>query len=235
MTLRTIEPEQHTAAKVAGFLYLVTMVIPLLGELFLRAPLISHADAARTARNIVASERLFRLSIVSGLMTVAAEIILLVALYIVLEPINRNVSLVAAFWRLAKCVIFALIAVGDFIALRLLSGAGYLRAFETKQLQALAELLINARHDVGFIGAAFLGLGSTVFAYLWLKSRYIPRGLAAWGIFSSLVMVIGILAMMVFPGLGSVIGPAYWAPMFIFEVILGLWLLVKGIQPSMIE
>jgi len=93
MTLRTIEPQQHTAAKVAGFLYLVTMVIPLLADLFLRGPLITHGDAAQTAKNIVASERLFRLSIVSGLMTVAGEVILLVALYIVLEPINRNVAL----------------------------------------------------------------------------------------------------------------------------------------------
>jgi len=234
MTLGAIEPAQQTAAKVAGFLYLVTMVIPLLADLFLRGPLIAHGDAAQTARNIVASERLFRLSIVSGLMTVAGEIILLVALYIVLKPINRNVALLAAFWRLAKCVIFALIAVGDFVALRLLSDAGYLRAFETKQLQALAELLINARHDVGFIGAVFLGLGSTAFAYLWLKSRYIPRGLAAWGIFSSLVLAIGIWGTMVFPGLASVVGPAYWLPIFIFEVTLGFWLLVKGIQPSMI-
>jgi len=235
MTLRAIEPEQHTAAKVAGFLYLFTMVIQLLADFYLRAPLIVHGDGVQTAKNIVASERLFRLSIVSGLMTVAGEMILLVALYIVLKPINRNVALVAAFWRLAKCVIFAVIALGDFVALRLLSGAGYLRAFETKQVQALAGLFISARHDGGFIGGVFLGLGSTVFAYLWLRSRYIPRGLAAWGIFSSLVLAIGILGMMVFPGLASVVGPAYWAPIFMFEVTLGLWLLVKGIQPSMIE
>jgi hypothetical protein len=235
MTLRPIEPEQQTAAKVAGFLYLVTMVIPLLADLFLRAPLIVHSDAVQTAKNIVASERLFRLSIVSGLMTVAGEIILLVALYIVLKPINRNVALLAAFWRLAKCVIFAVTALTDFVALRLLSGAGYLRAFETKQLQALAGLFISARHDGGFIGAVFLGLGSTVFAYLWLKSRYIPRALAAWGIFSSLVLAIGILGIMVFPGLASVVGSVYWLPIFVFEVTLGFWLLVKGIRAPIVE
>jgi hypothetical protein len=235
MTLRAIEPEQQTVAKVAGFLYLVTMVIPLLAEIYLRAPLIVHGDAVQTAKNIVASERLFRLSIVSGLIAVAGEVILLVALYVVLKPINRNVALLATFWRLAKCVIFAVIAMGDFVALRLLSGAGYLRAFEAKQLQALAGLFISARHDGGFIGAVFLGLGSTAFAYLWLKSRYIPRGLAAWGIFSSLVLAIGIGGIMVFPGLASVVGPAYWLPIFIFEVTLGLWLPVQGIQPSMIE
>ena len=222
------------AAKVAGFLYLLTMVIPLLAEIYLRSPLITHSDAVLTAKNIVASGGLFRLSIVSGLIAVAAEIILIVALYIVLEPINRNVALLAAFWRLAKCVIFAVIALSDFLALRLLSGAGYLRAFEAKQLQAMAELLINARHDGGLIGGVFLGLGSTTFAYLWWKSRYIPRALAASGILASLALAIGILGIMVFPGLRSVVGPAYWAPMFIFEVTLGLWLLVKGIQPSMI-
>ncbi len=74
-----------------------------------------------------------------------------------------------------------------------------------------------------------------VFTYLWLKSRYIPRGLAAWGIFSSLALAIGILALMVFPGLASVVGPAYWLPIFIFEVTLGFWLLVKRIRAPIVE
>ena len=69
-----------------------------------------------------------------------------------------------------------------------------------------------------------------MFAYLWLKSRYIPRGLAAWGIFSSLVMAIVTLAIMVFPRLAAVVIPVYYAPIAIFEVTLGLWLLVKGIR-----
>ncbi len=235
LTRGTIEPAQHTAAKVAGFLYLFTNATAILTELYVRSPLIVHSDAVQTAKNILASERLFRLSIVSGLVTVAGEIILIVALYIVLKTINRNVALVAAFWRLAKCVIFTVTAFSDFVALRLLSGAAYLRAFETKQLQALAGLFISARHDGGFIAAVFLGLGSTVFAYLWFQSRYIPRGLAAWGIFSSLVLAIGILGMMVFPGLASVVGAAYWAPFFIFEVILGVWLLMKGIRAPIVE
>lgn len=235
MTLGTIEPAQHTAAKVAGFLYLVTIVISLLAELYLRAPLLVRGDAAQTAQNIVASERQFRISIVSGLVAVAGDVILLVALYVVLKPIDRNLALLAAFWRLTKCALFAVMALNDFVALSLLSGAEYLRPFDTKQLQALARMFISVRHAGGLIGAVFLGLGSTVFAYLWLKSRYIPRGLAAWGIFSSLVLAIGILGIMVFPDLASVVGPAYWAPLFIFEVTLGFWLLVKGIRAPIVE
>src|SRR6266849_4206157 len=185
-----LEPAQHTAAKVAGFLYLITF---------------------------------------------AAVVPLVVALYVVLKPINRNVALLAAFWRLAECSIFALITLNDFVALQFLSGADYLRAFDTQQLPALAYTFVRV-HDAGYlIGLVFFGLGSTVFAYLWFKSRYIPRWLAALGIFSSLLVAIVTLAIMVFPGLADVAIPLYFAPIFIFEVSLGLWLLVKGIRTPIIE
>ena len=235
MTLRTIESAQHTAAKVAGFLYLFTMVTANFAEFYARGRLIVDGDAVQTAKNIGASERLFRLGMVSNLITFASVVILLLALYVVLKPINRNVALLAAFWRLAECSIFALITLSDFVALRLLSGADYLRAFDTQQLQALAYTFVRA-HDAGYlIGLVFFGLGSTVFAYLWFKSRYIPRALAAWGIFSSLVVAIVTLAIMVFPSLAAVVIPVYFAPIFIFEVTLGFWLLVKGIQAPIVE
>jgi hypothetical protein len=60
MTLRTIESAQHTAAKVAGFLYLFTMVTANFAEFYARGRLILDGDAVQTAKNIAASERLFR-------------------------------------------------------------------------------------------------------------------------------------------------------------------------------
>jgi Domain of unknown function (DUF4386) len=235
MMLRTIERAQHTAAKVAGFLYLFTMVTANFAEFHARGRLIVNGDAAQTARNIAASERLFRLGIVSNLITFASVVPLVVALYIVLRPIDRNVALLAAFWRLAECPIFALITLSDFVVLRLLSGADDLRAFDTQQTQALAYTFVRV-HDAGYlIGLVFFGLGSTVFAYLWFKSRYIPRALAAWGIFSSLVVAIVTLAIMVFPSLAAVVIPVYFEPIFIFEVTLGFWLLVKGIRAPIVE
>jgi hypothetical protein len=70
---------------------------------------------------------------------------------------------------------------------------------------------------------------------MWFKSRYIPRWLAAWEIFSSLVVAIVTSAIMVFPSLAAVVIPVYFAPIFIFEVALGFWLLVKGIQTPIVE
>jgi len=235
MAICTIDESQRKAAKVAGFLYLLTIVTANFAEFYARGRMIVPGDAVQTARNIAASERLFRLGTVSNLITFAGVVILVVAVYVVLKPINRNVALLAAFWRLAECAIFALITLNDFVALRLLSGADYLRAFDTQQLQALAYTFVRA-HDAGYlIGLVFFGLGSTVFSYLSFRSRYIPRGLAAWGIFSSLVVAIVTLAIMVFPSLAAVVIPVYFAPIFIFEVILGFWLLVKGIRAPIVD
>jgi Domain of unknown function (DUF4386) len=234
-TPRTIEPAQRTAAKVAGVLYLLMMVTGTFAELYARGQLIVSGDALQTVRNIVVSERLFRLGTVSNLITFAGDVVLLWALYVVLRPINRNLALLAAFWRLGECSILAVITLTDFVALRLLDGTDYLRAFDTQQLQALARLFVGVHADGYRIGTVFFGLGSSVFAYLWLKSRYIPRGLAAWGIFSSLVVAIVTLAIMVIPSLTDIVGLSYFGPIFIFEVALGFWLVVKGIRTPIVD
>jgi Domain of unknown function (DUF4386) len=66
------------------------------------------------------------------------------------------------------------------------------------RLQALARLFTSLQGAGYLVGLVFFGLGPTVFAYLWLKSRYIPRALAALGVFSSLLVVVVTLAIMVF-------------------------------------
>ena len=230
MTSLTIQPEQRSAAKVAGLVYLIAMATSIFAELYARGPLIVRGDAMQTAINIAASERLFRIGSVIHLITFASDAVLAVALYVVLRPICRNLALLGAAWRLVDCAVLAVNMLNDFVVLQLLSGADYLRAFDTKQLQALARLFYSVE-GAGFqIGFLFLGLGSAVFSYLWLKSRYVPRALAALGIFASLVLAIVTLTVMVFPRLGAVLGLAYMGPMFIYEVGLGLWLLVKGIR-----
>jgi hypothetical protein len=229
--MTAIAPEQRAAAKVAGFTYLIAMATSMFAELYVRAPLIVAGDAVQTAINIAASERMFRIGSAIHLITFASDALIAVALYVILRPVNRNVALLAASWRIIDSAILAVNLLNDFVVLRLLSGAEYLKVFETKQLQALARLFYSVE-GAGFqIGFVFIGLGSTVFSYLWLKSRYIPRALAAWGIFASMVLAFVTLAIMVFPALG-VMGLSYMAPMFVYEVTLGFWLLIKGLRES---
>jgi hypothetical protein len=223
-------PEQRTAARLVGFLYIIQMATGVFGEVFVRGRLIVPGDATKTALNILGSERLFRLSIAGDLFTYIGVIVLMWAFYVVVRPVNKNLALLAVLFRLAETAVLCVATVNSLVALKLLSGAASLKVFEQKQLQSLADLAIGVQGLGMSVGFILLGLGSAVFAYLLLKSRYVPAALAAWGIFSSLVLAIVSWAVLVFPELGKAVGLAFMAPMGIYEVGLGLWLVVRGLR-----
>jgi Domain of unknown function (DUF4386) len=224
-----ITPAQRTAAKVVGFLYVFQMATAIFGQSYVRDRLIVAGDATRTAQNIIADEGLFRLSIAGDLVTYTSVIVLIWAFYVLVRPVNKNLALLAVFFRLVENAVLCVATVGSLVVLRLLSGADYLKTFDAGQLHALARLAISTQGLAMNVGFILLGLGSTVFAYLLLKSRYVPKAIAVWGVFSSVVMAVVTLVIVVFPGLGDAVGIAYMAPIGIYEVGLGLWLLVKGL------
>lgn len=233
MTPSAIAESQRTAAGVVGFTYLFALIPAIFAEFYVPARLIVYDNAAETARNIIAHERLFRLGIASNLVVFAADIVLLTALYVVLERVNRNLALLAAFFRLIETAILVVAALNDFDVLRVLSGADYLRVFEADRLQALARLSIGAHGSVYNVGLLFFGFGSPVFCYLWFKSGYIPRALAAWGALASLWVGACAFAFVIFPGLAKVVTIGYYGgPIFVFELTMGLWLLLKGLSAA---
>lgn len=225
-TARPVTAAQQTAARIVGALYVLTMATAVFGQTFVRDRLIV-ADAAQTVTNIVASERLFRLGLVADLVTHAGVVVLLWALYVVLEPIHRNLALLAAFWRLIECAVAAGAVLSSFVAVRLALGGDFLQAVEPATLQALTRLF-GGIHGSGLgIAFVFLGLGSALYSWLWLRSRYIPRAIAVLGIFSSLLLAGGSLYFMVFPQQWTM---AFMMPMGLYEVGLGIWLLVRGLR-----
>jgi hypothetical protein len=226
--IRALEPIQHTAAKIVGFLYLLTNATAIVG-FTIRQKLIVPRDAPQTATNILASERLFRIGIAAELITVVGVIILVWGLYVILKPVDRNVVWLGTFLRLAENFVLAFVVLQEFTTLALLKGASSLQGFGTEQLQGLAYTFLRVYGDAFNIGFLFLGLGSAVFSYVWLKSRYIPRLLAGWGIFASLVMAFMSLAIIVFPRLAA-LGLTYMMPMGVYEFGLGFWLLIKGLR-----
>ncbi len=228
----TIDASQRKAARVVGLTYLFALIPANFAEFYVPGQLIDYGNVADTARNIMAHERLFRLGIASNLIVFAVDVVLITALYVVLKPVNRSLCLLATFWRLVETASLVVVTLDDFDVLRILSGAEYLRAFEPDRLHALARLSIGA-HGAGYlVGLLFFGLGSTVFCYVWFKSNFIPRVLAAWGVFSSLLVAICTFAFIIFPDLGDVLIPGCFAPIFIFELAMGFWLLIKGLRPS---
>ena len=231
MTITTINKSQRTAAKVAGWSGLLTMAIVVFGNYALLNPLLVPGNAAETARNIIAHETQFRLSIVCFLAYSIGVFVLLTALYVILKSVNQGLALAGALFRLIFASMWLLTTLHMLGVLRLLGSASYLQIFEPDRLQALARSYLAATFDDYYIGLPFFGLAATVCAWLWLKSNYIPKGLAIFGVISSAWCVICAFVFLIFPNFGKPVNP-YWfdSPMAIFEMILSFWLLFKGIQ-----
>src|SRR2546423_8050639 len=222
MTMGTIDESQRKAARVVGFAYLVALPPAIFAEFYVRTQLIAFDNAAQTARNIMAHERLFRLGTASNLTVFAVDVVLIVALYVVLKPVNRRLALLATGWGLIETASLVVVTLSDFDVLRILSGADYLHAFEANQLQALARMSVSAHGAVYNVGLVLAGLRSTTFCYLWFQSRFIPRALAAWGVLASFLMGAFAFAFIVFPELTKVVPVGiYGAPIFLFELTMG--------------
>ena len=233
MTTSAIEETQRNAAKVVGYAYLFALIPAIFAEFYVSGQLIVSNNVAETARNIVAHERLFRLGIASNLSVFAVDVALITALYVVLKPVNRSLALLATGWGMIETAILVIVTLDDFEVLRILSGADYLKVFEVDRLQALARLSLTAHDTTYNIGLVFAGLRSTAFCYLWLKSGFIPRALAVWGLCASFLMGAYAFGFLIFPELAKVVTvEIYGGPIFLFELTMGFWLLLKGVRLS---
>jgi len=188
--------------------------------------LIVPGDAATTANNIMASESLFRLSIVSALILQIVNLLLVLVLYKLLKPVNKNHAVLMVIFFLVSVPITMLNELNQFAALLLLSGADYLTVFTTDQLQALVPLFLDL-HEYGItIAGIFWGLWLFPMGYLVFKSGYIPRILG-------ILLMIGCFGYLI-DSFAIFLLPNYEVNIAIFtfwgEVLFPLWLLIKGVN-----
>ncbi len=102
------------------------------------------------------------------------------------------------------------------------------------QLQAFAGFILHKHTAFYAVPMVFLGLDMMLFSFLFYKSRYIPKILAGFGMVSfALIFIHSFLFILTQDFAAMPINQAiFWLPSGIFELIIGAWLLVKGIQNS---
>jgi hypothetical protein len=232
----TITQSQRKAAKVAGFAYLIAFVVVVYVNFGIHDKLIVENNAAVTAQNILTHEQLFRVGVVGDLVYCVGIVVLLTALYVILNPINKGLALLAAFWRFVWVLMWLVMTLNLFDAQRILHDPNYLQAFEAKQLQVLANTYLGTRFDYYYVGLLFGALASTVCGYLWFKSHYIPRILSVFGMISSAFCVVCTVVFYIYPNFQNTIN-LWWfdSPMGIFDIVTSFWLLFAGLRPSVLE
>ena len=229
--MNRIDNSQRTAAKIAGVSGLLAVVIVVFGNYALLGPLVVPGNAAETARNIVAHQTQLRLALICFLTYGVSVVVLLSALYVILRPVDRLLALIGALFRLVFALLWLLSTLNLLGALRLLGNTGYLQVLGAEQLQALARVTLAANFDDYYVGLPFFGLAATVCAYLWLRSGYIPKTLAAFGLIASAWCVFCAFVFLIFPHFNEVVND-YWfdSPLAIFELVVSFWILFKGLK-----
>src|SRR5947199_3536996 len=231
MRASSIDNSQRTAAKVAGIAGVLAFALVVFGNYVLLGPLIVPRNAVDTARNILAHETQFRVALICFTTYGIGAIVLLTALYVVLEPVNRGLALAGALFRLYFAMFWPIAPLNSLAALRLLGDASYLKVFEPDRLQALARVQLAGSFDDYYVGLPFFGLAATVCAWLWLKSKYIPKGLAIFGVIASAWCVLCAFIFLIFPNFNKIVNDYIFdSPMAMFELIVSIWLLFKGIR-----
>jgi hypothetical protein len=233
MTNNTVDATLQKAARVAGLAYVLIIVLAILKVNFLESNLIVSGNDAATTNNIMANELLFRIGVVSEIIMFLLVVILSLALYVILKTVNKNLALAALLFRFGETIIGAVVTVlSGLIPLLLLNSEA---VFETEQLQALVGLFLNLRIAGLDIVLIFVGLGGTVFCYLFFKSKYVPGILAAWGIFTYLSMLVLALINILLPNRPEIIEIVLFALGTFFELIFGFWLLFKGVNVQQVD
>ena len=215
-------------ALVAGFGYLIIFILTPYTWV---ESLIVFGDAATTARNIMASEPLFRMSIVCWLIVLVSDAIVAWALYYFFKPVDNRLALLAAWFRLLFVAIFGVNMLNWVNALQLIVGASDFGVIKTDQLQAQAMLFFGAYEYGANIAFVFFGMHIIVLGYLVLKADFMPRIIGILLIVASVGYFIDSFASFLSPTYAKN-EMAFWLvvaiPAILAELSLTLWLLFKG-------
>ncbi len=215
----------RSLARIAGVFEALEGATSSFGQVFVLGRLVVSGAAATTAANILAHQRLFWLGFVSSLIGVACHITWVALFYVLFKPVNRNLSLLAAFVGLVVCAMQALTAFLYLAPLLVLQGGNSVSAFTPGQLQALAFIFFKLNGYAFEIDLVFFGLWCALTGYLIFRSSFLPR------ILGVLLAIDGLGWMMyVVPPFAAHLFPFIAAASALAEIPLQLWLIVMGVN-----
>jgi hypothetical protein len=224
MMERIVEASPRPGARITGVVYLLYFLTAVSAEFFLKG-LVVDGDAVATATNILAHQHLFRLGLATGLIATACYIAVTALFYGLFKPVNRSISLLAAFFSLVGCAILAFGTLFHIAPLVLLGGSQYLSVLKVEQLRALALMFLELNTQAGNICVVFFGFYCLLIGYLIFRSAFLPRVLGV-------LMALAGLGWLTFlsPPLANYLSPYILVFGFLAELSLCLWLLVMGMD-----
>ena len=215
----------------AGILFIIYDIADLLSFLFL-GPLTATNYLVSVSENASLVGTGAFLSLIGG----ACASGIAISLYPVLKKFNPVLALGAVGFRISEgvlrfvsvCILLSIITLSQLFV-----KAG---APESSYFQTLGELLLAGRGWVGNVGSLLaFSIGCTLYYVIFYRTKLVPRWISVWGlifgisgIVSCALVSTGLIAPFSTEQVVMVI------PMLPQEIVLAVWLIVKGFNPSAI-
>lgn len=218
----------HRQARLAGFLYLLIVLVGPLRLIYIPGALFVNGNPAETAANIAAHETLFRWGIFGDLFIGTMLIFVVLALYRLLDTAGRTLAVsMVIFGGLLPSAIYFINTANDAAALVLVRGAPFLDAFNQAQRESLAMLFLRVHREVITAAETLWGLWLLPLAILVWRCGFLPRMLAVWLALNGLAYIAQSFAGFVMPQLSERLDEICF-PLQLGEVAFMLWLLAFG-------
>ena len=222
-------------ARIAGFCYLVVIATGLFSEVFVRQALRISNNSLATAQNIQANEMLFRWGFVTDLINFVVGIPTILIIYHFFKKSYKVLLQIALALVIIQTAIIAVNLLNQITPLLLLSNDSYLNTFQQNQLATLSLLSLNIQSQGYAIGLVFFGLYCILVGFVIYKTTAIPKILGILYAIAGLCYLINSFTMFLSKGFANPLFIYLAIPIFIGELSLCLWLLIKGIDTSKLE
>jgi hypothetical protein len=219
-------------ARIAGFLYLVTIIAGGFAEIFVRGEMTVAGNPAATSQNILASELLYRFGVVADLVCLISGTFLSLIFYILFRAVNKEISLLALIFSITAGSVMAVNLLNQLAPLLLLHSSSYLQAFNIEQLQTLSQFYLNLQSQGYNISLLLFAFYFPIIGYLVYRSGFLPRILGILYALAGLGYLINSLGWFLAPQYAKYLFPYVLLPAFIGETSMSLWLIIKGIKES---
>ena len=217
-------------ARIAGLFYLLMAISGPLGIMYVPSNIIVSGDAMATVGNLMNSEMLFRLSIVSSMICQISFIFLVLALSRLFKRVNEwHTKLMVSLVIVAVPIAF-LNEIMHAAVLVLLSGPAYLDVFDPAQTKALIMVFLELHEQGILIVGIFWGLWLFPFGYLVIKSGFIPKIFGILLIIGCFAYLTDSLTAFLIPQHREIISKFIMLPLAAGEISIIFWLLIAGIR-----
>lgn len=225
--MNTITSIQKTA-KLAGILFLFNLLVPTLGYVFVQSKLFIADDPILTSTQIIANEKLFRLGLLSEFILSIGLIFLGYCLYVILRNVNKFFSQLALLLKITEATLMATVSLLAFFALQILT----INNSSLVDSKFLAGMIFIQHGALNSIPMIFLGVELVIFNVLFYLSGLIPKWMSVVGIIAFFLIFLFSVFSIIETKLASIL---LTIPSFIYELIIGLWLIVRGVKPDILS